>query len=259
MTRRAALLAALLAVLLTLGLPGCEGEKEERLQGWVEADLLFVGPDEPGRIEALSVREGDMVAAGAELFSLDAQLQHADVAAASATLTNTRHAFERAQQLLKTSAGTQKALDDARAAMREAEARLNSAQTRLRRREVASPAAGSVQQVYYRPGEMVPAGRAVLALLPPKNVKIRFFVPQAVLPQIALGDRVQVRCDGCAADIVARIDFIARAAEYTPPVIYSLEERSKLVFLVEARPERPEALRIGQPVTVTRLPKEPPS
>jgi HlyD family secretion protein len=249
---------ALLAVVLALSVPACNGQKEERLQGWVEAYLLFVGPDEPGRVETLAPREGDTVAAGAPLFTLDSDLQQAEAFAASAALANARQTFERAQQLLKTAAGTQKAVDDAQATLRETEARLNSAQTRLKRRKVASPAAGTVQQVYYRPGEMVPSGRAVLALLPPTNMKIRFFVPQALLPQIALGDRVQVRCDGCVPDIVARIDFIARTAEYTPPVIYSLEERNKLVFLVEALPERPDVLRIGQPVNVIRLPREAP-
>jgi HlyD family secretion protein len=251
-------LLAIAAVLLVLAVPGCEGEKEERLQGWVEANLLFVGPDGTGRVETLAVREGDTVAQAAPLFTLDADLQQADVAAAEATVANARQTFERAQQLLKTSAGTQKALDDAQAVLREADARLNSARTRLKRRQVASPAAGTVQQIYYRPGEMVPPGRAVLALLPPGNLKIRFFVPQAQLPQTAVGDRVQVHCDGCAGDIVARVDFIARSAEYTPPVIYSQEERNKLVFLVEARPERPESMRIGQPVTVVRLPREGP-
>lgn len=249
---------AWLAVLLALVVPGCNSETEERLQGWVEAYLLFVGPDEPGRVETLAVREGDTVAEAAPLFTLDSDLQQADVAAAAATLANARQTFDRAQLLLKTAAGTQKAVDDAQAALREAEARLNSAQTRLKRRKVVSPAAGTVQQVYFRPGEMIQPGRAVLALLPPANLKIRFFVPQALLPQIAYGDRVQVRCDGCAADLFARVDFIARSAEYTPPVIYSLEERSKLVFLVEARPERPDSLRVGQPVDVIRMPREAP-
>ena len=49
-----------------------------------------------------------------------------------------------------------------------------------------------MQQVYYRPGEMVPAGRPVLSILPPGNIKLRFFVAQALLPKIALGDAVEV-------------------------------------------------------------------
>jgi HlyD family secretion protein len=102
----------------------------------------------------------------------------------------------------------------------------------------------------------VPAGRPVVALLPPANIKLRFFVPEAALPGFAFGDRLRVRCDGCPDDVVARVSFIARTAEFTPPVIYSLEERSKLVFLLEARPERPEALRVGQPVSVRPQPQE---
>ena len=111
-------------------------------------------------------------------------------------------------------------------------------------------ASGTVQQVYYRPGEMVPAGRPVLSILPPGNIKLRFFVAQALLPKIALGDAVDVACDGCGEPLRAKISFISRSAEYTPPVIYSLEERNKLVFMVEARPEKPDGLRVGQPVQV---------
>jgi HlyD family secretion protein len=96
----------------------------------------------------------------------------------------------------------------------------------------------------------------VVALLPPGNMKVRFFVNEATLPQVAIGDTVNVRCDGCANRLTARVSFIARTSEFTPPVIYSLEERSKLVFMIEARPTQPDRLRVGQPVTVTLEPKE---
>src|SRR5205807_1146158 len=85
----------------------------------------------------------------------------------------------------------------ARESLAAAKARQTAAETKLARRNLASPVSGSVQQVYYRPGEMVPAGRPVLSILPPGNIKIRFFVPQALLPLIALGDQVDVSCDGC--------------------------------------------------------------
>jgi HlyD family secretion protein len=147
-------------------------------------------------------------------------------------------------------------VDDAQAALRTAEARLSSAHTRLARRKMASPAGGSIQQIYYRPGELVPAGKPVLALLPPGNIKIRFFVPEAVLPKINLGEPVTVRCDGCASAIKASITFISRSSEFTPPVIYSLDERAKLVFLIEARTDEPADLRVGQPVDVL-LPEAP--
>jgi len=95
-----------------------------------------------------------------------------------------------------------------------------------------------------------------VSLLPPGNMKVRFFVPEAELPKFAYGETVRIACDGCADDIRARISFIAKSAEFTPPVIYSLEERAKLVFLIEARTETPEKLRVGQPVSVSAVPQE---
>src|SRR5262249_32753768 len=156
-----------------------------------------------GRLDALSVREGDVVETGAPLFAVDPQLQQADVDMVTASLTNAKVAYERALTLLKTASGTQKAVDDAQAAVRTEVARLNSAQTRLSRRKMMSPVNGSIQQIYYRPGELVPAGRPVLSILPPNNIKIRFFVPETVLAKISLGQPVEVHCDGCRADVPA--------------------------------------------------------
>lgn len=249
----AVVLAGVMSTLST-----CNHADTMTFQGWVEADLIFVSPDESGRVETMSVREGDSVAKGAPLFTLDDDLQRADLAQNEASLVNAQQSFERAQQLLKTSAGTQKNYEDAEAALRTAQARVNSSQTRLARRRVYSPVTGSVQEIYFRGGEMVSAGRPVVALLPPENLKVRFFVPEALLPKVALGDVIAVHCDGCADALTARISFISRSAEYTPPVIYSLEERAKLVFLIEARPQQAQALRVGQPVSVV-LPKVGPS
>ena len=151
--------AAAITFIATLALTSCDNAKPTTYQGWIEAEMIFVSPDEPGRIESLSVREGDVVAVRTPLFTLDADLQQADVAMQEAQVKNAQQAYDRAQTLLRTSAGTQKALEDAEAALRTAQARLNSAQTRLARRKVFSPVEGPVQQIYFRVGEMVPAGR----------------------------------------------------------------------------------------------------
>jgi HlyD family secretion protein len=243
-------LASLLAVAIVF-VAGCNNDKEPTFQGWMEAELIFVGPDENGRIETLSVREGDQVEQRSPLFTLDADLQLADVAMQEASVKNAQIAFDRAKELLRTQSGTQRAFDDAEAALRTAQARLNSAQTRLTRRKMSSPVTGSVQQIYYRVGELVPAGKPIVALLPPANLKVRFFVNEAMLPKLSIGEPVTISCDGCDKGLTAKISFIARSSEFTPPVIYSMDERSKLVFLIEARPERPERLRVGQPVSVT--------
>ena len=113
-----------------------------------------------------------------------------------------------------------------------------------------SPVGGTIQEVYFRVGEMVEPGRPIVSIVPPGNVKVRFFVPQANLPSIHIGDRVLIHCDGCLADLFARVRFISTQAEFTPPVIYSLEERARLVFRVEAIPEHPEDVRVGQPASV---------
>jgi HlyD family secretion protein len=128
---------------------------------------------------------------------------------------------------------------------------LVQAETNLGKRKVASPASGSVEEIYFRPGEVVKEGQAVLALLPPGNLKVRFFVQEPVRASLSVGQIVQVGCDGCGEGLTAKISFISRDAEFTPPVIFSREQREKLVFLVEARPIGDAAkLTAGQPVTV---------
>lgn len=241
------------AIGLALVLSGCAPGADPAFQGWIEADLIFVSPDETGRLETLSVREGDQVETGAPLFTLDADLQKADRQMQEAALKNAQQAYNRAGELFKTQAGTQKNLEDAEATLRTAQARLVSSQTRLDRRKVSSPVTGSVEQIYFRVGELVSAGKPVVALLPPENLKVRFFVDEAVLPHVKPGDAVKVMCDGCADDLTATVSFMSRSSEFTPPVIYSTEERAKLVFMIEARPQRPDRLRVGQPVTVALL------
>lgn len=148
------------------------------------------------------------------------------------------------------------AREDERAA---AEAQVEVARQALRQSEWRTaqkvqnaPADGVVSDTFFRPGEYIAAGQPVLALLPPGQVKARFYVAEAELPSLALGQRVRVSCDGCGAPIDARVSFIATQPEYTPPVIYSNAQRSKLVFMAEARPAPADAARLrpGQPLDV---------
>ena len=128
---------------------------------------------------------------------------------------------------------------------------LAQAQWRVEQKSQTSPAAALVTDTLYRPGEWVAAGAPVVSLLPPSNVKIRFYIPEPLVATLRIGDAVTVRCDGCGADIPATVRFVAPQAEFTPPVIYSRENRANLVFLVEARPDPPNpALHPGLPVEV---------
>lgn len=250
MTRPRVIIRAGVALALTVLVAGCGPKSSPGYQGWVEADMIFVSPDESGRVTKLNVREGDAVEVGALLYSVDDDLQQADLNQNKATLANAQQTYDRAASLRKTGAGTQATLDSAISALHVAEARVNTSETRLARRRGFAPVAGTIQQIYFREGEMVPAQRPVLSIMPPGNMKIRFFVPEADLPKLSVGQDVRVTCDNCASDLMAKIYFIATQAEYTPPVIYSLDERNKLVFLIQARPNRPDSLRVGQPISV---------
>jgi HlyD family secretion protein len=146
--------------------------------------------------------------------------------------------------------------DEIRAAEAEAQAArdvLAQADWRVGQRAIASPAAGLVIDTYYVAGDWVPAGSPVASVLPPGNVKVRFFVAEALLGRLKRGQRVTVACDGCNAPVAATIVFIADRAEFTPPVLYSKDNRTKLVYLVEAKPAPADAARLhpGQPVDVT--------
>jgi HlyD family secretion protein len=117
-----------------LSTASCINSGEPEYQGWAEADLVFVGPDEARRVQMLAVREGDAAVPGQLLFKIDDDLQQADLKQAQAAFTNARQAFQRAEKLLKTSVGSQMMYDNAEAALREAEARVSAPQTRLARR-----------------------------------------------------------------------------------------------------------------------------
>lgn len=165
-----------------------------------------------------------------------------------------RARVEQLQAELKTArlAAREDEIRAAQAAVAAARATLDQADWRLKQKSVAAPVTGLVSDTLFVRGEWVPAGTPVVSLLPPGNVKIRFFVPETVLGSFAVGQSVNVTCDGCGAPVPARITFIAPQAEYTPPVIYSREARSKLVFMLEARtaPDIAARLHPGQPVDV---------
>lgn len=132
---------------------------------------------------------------------------------------------------------------------------LAQTQWREQQKQQRAPMAALVADTYFQPGEWVNAGQPVVSLLPPGAVRARFFVPEAELGALQLGQAVELRCDGCGAAITARVNFVASRAEYTPPVIYSNAQRARLVFMVEAQPDAKDAARLkpGQPLDVRPL------
>ena len=209
----------------------------------------------------------------------------AQIAEAQASLDTARKEFERQQSLFDQKVISEARLDQAREAVSVAEARVESAkrqrdvaampartpeidageravdaaraaleqaQTRLMKYVVEAPVAGRIEDTHYEMGEVATAGAPVLSLLPDNARKVIFFVPQGARAALATGGTVAVACDGCPENLSAEITFLGEEAEYTPPVIFSRENRGKLMFRAEAHLDGEAArLPIGQPVDVT--------
>lgn len=238
-----------LAFLLLLS--ACSNGDANKVQGYVEGEYLNVGPQVTGRIVEIAVMEGAWVEKGMVLFGLDsvqavAQRTQAEAAYAAATLE-----YERQKNLRGKKVASESAYDEAERRYLSAKAALDEAIWQVEERTVEAPEAGRVDDVYFRPGEVVTAGRPVLSLLPPANKKLRFFVPEARLSRVPIGAEVDVTCDGCPPDLKARVIFVGNEAEFTPPVIFSQKARQKLVYKIEATPlAGADMLKVGQPVDV---------
>jgi HlyD family secretion protein len=288
-------------------------------QGYAEADFVKVGATQQGLLTSLFVVRGSQVAAGAALFDQDdtadraardqtarqfkqaeeqlanlraggkpTEIQQAEAALADANAARDKIEgdLKRYETLVKTSAVTQQLVEQQRADLRSANAKVagleaalaqmrapmgrdgeikaqqemieslraavTMAQWRIDQRHVMAPVKGVVADVLARPGETIPAGGPVVSLLPPENIFVRFFVPETRLAEVHGGDKVALLCDRCPGDLTATISFISPQAEFTPPVIYSEASRAKLVYMVEARPPPAQAARInpGQPIAV---------
>ncbi|MBN9090702.1 MAG: HlyD family secretion protein [Reyranella sp.] len=131
------------------------------------------------------------------------------------------------------------------------QAALDQARKRLDDLMPGAPEDGLIENTFFNVGEWVPAGAPVVSLLPPFRLKLRFFVPQEDVALLQMGQTVSFTCDSCPPDLKARIIYISPRTEFTPPVIYSQTARTKLVFLIEARPD-PTGTRLspGLPITV---------
>ena len=142
-------------------------------------------------------------------------------------------------------------IDAAKDAVKAAEAALDQANWRLQRRKLVAPSDGVVQDIVRRVGEMAGPSQPVLSLLPDGAVKLKIYIPEQDVAQIHVGSELAVHCDGCSVDLRARVSYIADGPEFTPPVIYSLDNRQKLVYMIEAQPVgSATALKPGQIVDV---------
>jgi HlyD family secretion protein len=143
------------------------------------------------------------------------------------------------------------AIKAAEASVEQAKAILGNAEWRLSQRTLSVPEAGIVSDIIRHPGEVASPQEPVISVLPDEAVKVRIFVPEKSLSAISPGTVLSVLCDGCGTGMTATVSYVATDPEFTPPVLYSLENRQKLVYMVEATPDRDAiSLKPGQIVDV---------
>ncbi len=243
---------SLAGLVLALALLGCEKKPSEMVQGYVEGEFVYVSAPLGGTLQKLFVQRGDGVKAGQPLFTLDKTMQQAAHDQAQAALTMAEADFKRQEQLYRSGPAAAQDFDRARSTRDQDREQVAQASWNLAQMKQAAPQAGLVFDTLFREGEWVAAGKPIVMLLPPPNVKVRTFVPETRVGALRLGQPAEVTVDGLAAPVSGRISYISQRAEYTPPVIYSRESRSKLVFMVELHFDPAVAARLhpGQPVDV---------
>ena len=238
--------------LIILFVASCRDPSNNRFQGYVEGEFVYVASPLAGTLESLRVQRGQQVNAGDPLFSLDETMEKAARDQAKAQLVLSEAEYARQEKLLRMGPAAQQDFDRARSTRDQDRQRLTQAEWNFDQKKQTTPQSGLVYDTLFRQGEWVAAGKPIVVLLPPQNIKVRAFVPETRVGSIHYGDTAQVTVDGVRNTFLGRVSYISPRAEYTPPVIYSRESRAKLVFMVESvfDPQVAANLHPGQPVDV---------
>ena len=262
--------------LIFLLLMGCKKENKS-FNGYIDAELVYLSADFAGRLTELAVQKGQLVQNNQFLFRLE---QTSELYSVEMSQLNSKDLLAQRQQILaqlnyndinyrrilgmrKKNAASQNDLDAARRDLDvskqqlvDIDAKIKNSQVdtadrkwRVTRKENFAPEFGIVFDTYYTRGEFAQPGYPVLSLVTKSNIKAIFFVPQEKLSQLRLNQRVNIKTMNDFELAQGHIFYISNIAEYTPPIIYSREESSRLVFRVEAKIDYPdlEKIHLGQP------------
>jgi len=304
---------------MLLALAGCSADNGDRLLGTLERDRLELIAESQEPIIEVAVHEGDRVAAGQHLMSLDTTSSDAQVGQARAAVARAKAALaeqvtgprreeilaararlasataqfdaaarefdriaqlversllsqsqldaQRAQrdaaagerdaaqeQLLELERGTRsEVLDQAQAALQQAEAQLTAQEIIRSRLDVVAPRAGVIDALPYKLGERPPRGAPVVVMVAGGMPYARVFIPETLRSRVAAGTPARVRLDGSDREWQAKVRFVSTDAAFTPYYALNEKDRSRLSFLAEVvlTETEAEALPTGMPVQVT--------
>lgn len=255
-------------------------ERHSHFNGYIDADLIYLSGNYPGRLTELAVSRGALVDKDQLLFKLEdtsenyavsmSELnQKALIAQRDQILDQIQYSetqYHRVLRLIKQHAASQSEVDAAKkdldvlqnqlaainSQIKSSEVNTATNQWQIRRKQSTAPEQGLIFDTYYTLGEYVQTGQPVISLVTRDNIKVVFFVPEAALSHIKLNDKVQVSTDGAPTLASGTVRYISNIAQYTPPIIYSREDRESLIFRVEAKIDAPDLTKIhlGQPVSL---------
>jgi membrane fusion protein, multidrug efflux system len=167
-----------------------------RAVGTMEPDeAVTVSPEIAGRIDRIHFSEGEEVAAGAVLVTLDAATLRAELDKARSDVNLAEQNRERAMTLAQRGTGTLRARDEAVAAYQVAQANLALAQARLEKATITAPFSGMVGLRAISAGAYVTPGTRIVELAKIDPIKVDFRVPELVLSSLRPGQPIRVVVD----------------------------------------------------------------
>lgn len=255
-------LLILICFACTTFLTACTDNQDISLPGYIDGKFTYISSSYSGKLKKLYVAAGQQVNANQPLFILEEFPEQEDFQAANARMAEAadmqrkamqqygleKKQFNRQRYLYNKGVISKDEFQTSLVAYQQASAEVKAAEANSLARKadrdkaewaskqkiVNAPVSSLVFDTYYSEGEFVQNGIPVLSLLPESQVKVVFFVASTQLSNIRLNQTVDVQCDHCKTALQAKITYISNKAEYTPPVIYSNEQRAKLVYRVDA-------------------------
>lgn len=268
--------------LCLLSVPGCKDHKTQ-YNGYIDADLIYLSSNTAGRLTDLLVQRGQSVRLHELLFKVEqttennamqrSQLSEKTLLAQRQQLLDEIHyssiRYQRNKETRQHDASSQNDLDVAKKDLdvlkdqlaaidfqiKSSQLDTQDKQWQVARKEAHAPAAGLIFDTYYTPNEFVQGGQPILSLITKQLIKVIFFVPEKELGSLRLNTKVNLSADGAPLFATGTVHYISKIAQYTPPNLFSRDERHQLVFRVEARIDKPQLdqLHLGQPVTLDIL------